>query len=161
MNGPVNSRYAVGPFVAGAPLLLIGVLFIVGVSKSTMADIVGIVFVVVGVALLIWSVIMFKKLSKWNHLRKGKWNRLRVLMVVDDAYGEQEKTLLDTKDGKYRIALARYPLELRDEIELKNQVEYVGELADSEPVLVRLEKGSIEYFGQVRLIAGLSAKGGS
>lgn len=159
MNGPVNSRFAVGPFVAGAPLLLIGVLFIVGLSSTT-ADIIGGLFVLVGVALLIWSIVMFRKLSTWNQLRKGKWSRLKVLIVVDDAYGEREKTLLDTKDGKYRIALARYPLELRDEIELKNVIEYVGDLSDGEAVLVRIKQGSIEYFGRVREKAGLDAKGG-
>lgn len=160
MNGPVNSRFAVGPFVAGAPLLLIGVLFLVGLS-STMGDIIGIFFIVVGIALLVWSVVMFRKLSAWNDLRKGKWRKVRVLVVVDDAYGEREKTLLDTKDGKYRIALARYPLELRDEIELKNQIEYVGDLADGASVLVRLQPGGIEYFGAIRSIADLRAEGRS
>ena len=160
MNGPVNSRFAVGPFVAGAPLLLIGVLFIVGLS-STMADVIGWLFVLAGVALLVWSIVMFRKLSRWNELRKGRWNKLRVLMVVDDAYGEREKTLLDTRDGRFRIALARYPLELRDEIEVKNQIEYVGELADGEAILVRLEKGSIEYFGRIRSTANLRSEGGS
>lgn len=160
MNGPVNSRFAVGPFVAGAPLLLIGVLFLVGLSSTT-GDIIGWVFIVVGIALLVWSIVMFRKLSSWNELRKGKWKKVRVLIVVDDAYGEREKTLLDTKDGKYRIALARYPLELRDEIEMKNQVEYVGELADGEAILVRLKKGGIEYFGRIRSIATLGTEGGS
>jgi hypothetical protein len=115
--------------------------------------------VAVGVVLLVWSIVMFRKLSAWNELRRGKWTKLRVLMVVDDAYGERAKTLLDTKDGKYRIALARYPLELRDEIEVKNQIEYVGELADGEAILVRLQKGSIEYFGRIRSIANLRAEG--
>lgn len=160
MNGPVNSRYAVGPFVAGAPLLLIGVLFIAGLS-STVADVIGGGFVLVGGTLLVWSIVMFRKLSQWNELRKGTWTTLPVLMVVDDAYGEREKTLLDTADRQYRIALVRYPVELRDEIELKNQVEYVGELADGEAILVRLHQGSIEYFGRVRAIAGLRTEAGS
>ncbi|MFV0535531.1 MAG: hypothetical protein ACK5MR_18055 [Cumulibacter sp.] len=158
MYGPVNSRFAVGPFVAGAPMVGIGVLFLVGLSSTT-ADIIGWLFVAAGIVLLAWSIVMFRKLSHWNKLRKGKWSRVRVLMVVDDAYGEREKTLLDTKDGKYRIALVHYPLELRDEIEMKNQIEYVGELANDSSVLVRLSSGSIEYFGRVRTLASLRAEG--
>ncbi|WP_106848967.1 hypothetical protein [Blastococcus sp. Marseille-P5729] len=154
MNGPINSRFAVGPFVAGAPMLLIGVLFIAGLD-STMGDILGWIFVVVGVALLVLSMLMFRELSRWNKLRRTGWQKLVVKMVVDDAYGERDKTLVDTKDGKYRIAMARYPLELRDEIESSNVIEYVGELGDDTAILVRPRKGELEYFARCRSLAML------
>lgn len=157
MNGPVNSRFAVGPFVGGAPLLLIGVLFIVGLD-SKMGDILGWIFVAVGVGLLILSVLMFRELSKWNALRRGGWKKLKVKMVIDDAYGERDKTLLDTKDGEYRIAMARYPLELRDEIEQTNVIEYVGELADDSSILVRPRRGEIEYFARCKSLESVRAR---
>lgn len=158
MNGPVNSRFAVGPFVAGAPLLLIGVLFIVGLSSAA-GNVIGGVLVAVGVLLLVWSVVMFRKLSRWNDLRKAGWHKLVVLIVIDDAHGEQQKTLLDTPDGKYRIALAHYPLELRDAIEEINEIEYVGELGDNQPILMRPSGGGIEYFGLARELETLRAEG--
>lgn len=157
MNGPINSRFAVGPFVAGAPLLLIGVLFIAGL-RSTAGDVIGWIFVVTGILLLIWSVLMFRQLQRWNELRRTGWKKLKVLLVVDDAYGERDKTLLDSKDGKYRIAMARYPLELRDEIEETNQIEYVGELSDTKPILVRPREGELEYFAVVRTTEALRAE---
>lgn len=159
MNGPINSRFAVGPFVAGAPAVLIGVLFIVGLD-STMGDILGWIFVVVGVGLLVLSVLMFRALSSWNKLRRSGWRKLVVKVVVDDAYGERDKTLVDTKDGKYRIAMARYPLELRDEIEATNVIEYVGELGDDAAILVRPKQGELEYFARCRLLATLAPRTG-
>ena len=155
MNGPINSRFAVGPFVAGAPMVLIGVLLIAGL-RSSFADVLGWIFVLVGAALLVLSVLMFRALSRWNERRRGQWTRVSATVVHDDAYSEQAKTLVDTSDGQWRIALARYPLELRDLVADNKQLEYVGTLADNESVLVRPEAGALEYFGKCRAISQLS-----
>lgn len=154
MNGPINSRFAVGPFVAGAPAVLIGILFIAGL-RSTAGDIIGWIFVVVGVGLLVLTVVMYRELSRWNKLRREGWKKLVVMVVVDDASGEQDKTLLDARDEGFRIALARYPLELRDEVELSNQIEYVGDIADESSILVRPRAGELEWFGKCRSLTSL------
>ncbi|WP_153503861.1 hypothetical protein [Cumulibacter manganitolerans] len=160
MNGPVNSRFAVGPFIAGAPLVLIGVLLIAGL-RSSFADILGWIFVVVGIGLLVLSILMFRELSKWNVLRRGKWTTVAATVVHDDAYSEQAKTLIDTVDGKWRIALARYPLELRDVIADQKRLEYVGTLADDASLLVRPTPGELEYFARCRAIASITEARGA
>lgn len=96
--------------------------------------------------------------DKWNKLRRQGWKPLDIDVVLDEAAGETEKTLLDTADGSWRIAMARYPLAIRDLLSADNRVEYVGELEHDKPVLVRpvvLAGRSYEAFGYAKSLAQL------
>lgn len=141
-------------FVIGALCVFVPVVALLVASDLPLGvRIVLIVILVVGVAIVGAGLGAFSAANKWNKKRRLGWTRLDVHVLPDDASGEIEKTLLDTNDRRWRIAMARYPLAMRDVIIADHTIEYVGELRHDKPILLRPAAAagrSYESFGHVK-----------
>ena len=146
-------------FIIGAVCIFVPVVLLLELSGLPLAiRIVLIVILVVGVAVVGAGLGAFSAANSWNKKRRQGWTTLDVHVIPDDASGEIDKTLLDTNDRHWRIALVRYPLALRDLLVADHTIEYVGELQHDKPILVRPAAAagrSYESFGHVKARAEL------
>ncbi|PRZ42957.1 hypothetical protein CLV47_1037 [Antricoccus suffuscus] len=150
-------------FGLGAVAVFVPMMFLVLMrGMPTAIRIVLIVVEVVGVMLVGAGLGAFMTADKWNKKRRAGWTPIDIHVVPDDAAGEIDKTLLDTNDRRWRIAMARYPLAVRDVLIADHTIEYVGELEHDKPVLLRpaADAGrSYESFGHVKSLAELKPDG--
>lgn len=150
-------------FGLGAVCIFVPMMFLVLMTgMPTAVRIMLLVVLIVGVLLVGVGLGAFMTADRWNKKRRAGWTPIDIHVVPDDAAGEIEKTLLDTNDRRWRIAIARYPLAIRDVLIADHTIEYVGELQHDKPVLLRPAVGaarSYESFGQVKSIAELDPDG--
>ena len=137
-------------FGAGAVLLVAGAVWVLGDNGAGLT-VLGWVLAVLGLMVLTLAIIAYVAISRWIRQRRAGWRPLEARVVIDVASGEQKKTLLDTVDGQWRIALIEYPLELRDRLERDGRIEYIGEIRHKKPIVVRpVGVESAEYLGYAR-----------
>lgn len=150
-------------FGLGAVCIFVPMMFLVLMAgMPTAVRILLVVLLIVGVLLVGIGLGAFMTADKWNKKRREGWTPIDIHVVPDDAAGEIEKTLLDTNDRRWRIAMARYPLAIRDMLIADHTIEYVGELQHDKPVLLRPATGagrSYESFGHAKSIAELKPDG--
>ena len=150
-------------FGLGAVCIFVPMMFLVLMGgMPTAVQILLVVVLTIGVLLVGIGLGAFMAANKWNKKRRQGWTTIDIHVVPDDAAGEIEKTLLDTNDRRWRIAMARYPLAIRDVLIADHTIEYVGELQHDKPVLLRPAAGagrSYESFGNVKFLADLKPEG--
>lgn len=150
------------PAVRGV-LIMFGVaaLLIVNGALCLLTDfwyggpIVGWVLFGIGVLMIALTLTSYLSIARWNSMRKAGWRSLEVRVLLDHARGEKDKTLVDTADGQWRIAMLNYPLELRDQVERNGRIEYLGELAHKKPILLRALGSDLEFVGYARAQSSL------
>ncbi|QHC00749.1 hypothetical protein EK0264_10915 [Epidermidibacterium keratini] len=148
-------------FGFGAFLLLTGMGFVL-TDRGNVTTILGWILAVLGVVLLAMAIIAYVEISRWNKQRRAGWQPLETRVAIDVASGEQKKTLLDTVDGQWRIALIGYPLELRDRVEQDGRIEYIGQIRHKKPLVVRpVGAESAEYLGYARSRDALGERPGA
>lgn len=146
-------------FGLGAVFIFVPMMFLVLMrGMPTAVRILLLVLLVLGVMMVGVGLGAFMTADKWNKKRREGWTSIDIHVVPDDAAGEIEKTLLDTNDRRWRIAMVRYPLAVRDLLIADHTIEYVGELEHDKPVLLRpvADAGrSYESFGYAKSLAEL------
>lgn len=146
-------------FAIGAALLIaVAVALLVWSAPPIFATVILVVLAMVALIMIGLGLFAFSQANRWNRLRKQGWTSMAVRVVPDHAQEEVLKTLLDTLDGSWRLAVIGYPLEARDAIAESAQMEYVGRIAHDKPILMRPKDQStsrFEYFCYAKSRASL------
>lgn len=148
-------------FAIGAALLIVAaVVLLVWSGRPVIITVVLVLAIVVALILIGLGLFAFNQANQWNQLRKQGWKKASVTVVPDHASKEGLKTLMDTADGNWRLAVISYPLEARDAIAESGQLEYIGNIAQNKPILVRPANDvarRFEYFSYAKNRASLQA----
>lgn len=148
-------------FAIGATLLIaVAVTLLVWSARPTFATVLLVALAVVALIAIALGLFAFYQANQWNRLRKQGWSSMTVRVVPDHAQEEVSKTLLDTLDGSWRLAVIGYPLEARDAIAESGTMEYVGAIAHDKPILIRPVDqltARFEYFCYAKSRASLEA----
>lgn len=155
---PDLTRSAVTLLMLGA-VVAAGGFFVLAIPTSggTVLLVLQYIAIVVGLMIFAVGVTLFAAANRWRRLRLGTWETLKVGVLPDEADAEVRRTLMDTRDGVWRIAIADYPLDLRDRAAELGTIEYAGQLKADQPLLVRVPGQPAEHFGVPKSRAGLGA----